>query len=99
MAASEIGTAAVKAKRGHGLLYTLLGIFVILLIGAGAAFYLRPDMVLNLLGIGLPNPIPEEQPAEEAPYIPPPATTTTEILPISDATTTASTTSATTTEQ
>ncbi|HVV15495.1 MAG TPA: hypothetical protein VHD55_03805 [Candidatus Paceibacterota bacterium] len=93
MAASELSTARVAAKKGHGLLYMLLILLVVLIAGLGALFYFQPNLVLGMLGLSMPEPTPvyEPAPVEPAPI---------DIVPTPDvSTTTAATTTASTTAQ
>jgi hypothetical protein len=87
---SEFSTAP-GVKKGHGLLYTLVFILVIV-VAAGAFLYLRPDVLDTMLGwVGMGSAAPAtattEQPASSFSDEP------IQIVPILDASSTASTTS------
>lgn len=70
MAASEVATARVAPKRGHWLLYTIVGIIVLAVLALGAFAYLRPDFFLNMLGLSLPTPTPTLEDTGAQPLVP-----------------------------
>ncbi|HVU80359.1 MAG TPA: hypothetical protein VHD37_03285 [Candidatus Paceibacterota bacterium] len=91
MAASEMSTARVAQKKGHGLMWAIV-LIVLLLIAGGAAFaYFQFGTVMSLLGMSLPEATPSYE--ETNPEVPEPGDTQPiEILPTETASTTASTT-------
>ncbi len=95
MAASELSTARVAAKKGHGLLYTIILFLVLVIAGLGALLYFQPNLVMDMLGLSMPEPTPVYEPAPAAPV----ETAPIDIVPTTDVSTTTATTTASTTAQ